>query len=62
VDRFCFEGFLPRRPARRRTALAALAAEQRTMVAFEAPHRLAEMLADAAEVLGADRQARCVGS
>jgi 16S rRNA (cytidine1402-2'-O)-methyltransferase len=56
-DRFCFEGFLPRKPGERRRALAALAAERRTLVLFEAPHRLAAMLADAAAELGADRPA-----
>jgi len=57
TDRFCFEGFLPRKGGPRRAALAELAAERRTMVFFEAPHRLAEMLADAATTLGADRPA-----
>lgn len=56
-DRFCFEGFLPRKGAKRRRALTGLAAEPRTIVCFEAPHRLAEMLADAASVLGPDRPA-----
>ena len=56
TDRFCFEGFLPRKSGERRRRLAELAAEPRTMVCFEAPHRLAELLADAADVLGADRQ------
>jgi len=56
-DRFCFEGFLPRKRGERRTVLAALATEQRTMVFFEAPHRLAESLADLAEAFGADRAA-----
>jgi 16S rRNA (cytidine1402-2'-O)-methyltransferase len=56
-DRFCFEGFLPRRPGERRRALASLAAEPRTLVFFEAPLRLASTLADAADVLGADRPA-----
>jgi len=56
-DRFCFEGFLPRRPGERRRALAALRDERRTLVLFEAPHRLAMMLADAADVLGPDRPA-----
>jgi 16S rRNA (cytidine1402-2'-O)-methyltransferase len=56
-DRFCFEGFLPRKAGERRRALAALAAERRTLVLFEAPHRLAAMLADAAAELGADRPA-----
>jgi 16S rRNA (cytidine1402-2'-O)-methyltransferase len=44
VDRFCFEGFLPRRAGERATRLRALSAEPRTMVFFEAPHRLAESL------------------
>ncbi len=57
TDRFCFEGFLPRRAGERRSALAALRAERRTTVYFEAPHRLAEALADMAEVLGPDRPA-----
>jgi 16S rRNA (cytidine1402-2'-O)-methyltransferase len=56
-DRFCFEGFLPRKPGERRRALQALRDERRTLVFFEAPHRLAAALADAAEVLGADRPA-----
>jgi 16S rRNA (cytidine1402-2'-O)-methyltransferase len=57
VDRFCFEGFLPRKPGERRRALTALADERRTIVLFEAPHRIAESLADAASVLGPDRPA-----
>jgi 16S rRNA (cytidine1402-2'-O)-methyltransferase len=57
TDRFCFEGFLPRKGGERRAALAALAAEPRTMVFYESPHRLAEALADAAGALGADRTA-----
>ena len=57
TDRFCFEGFLPRKGGPRRAALTGLAAERRTMVFFEAPHRLAEMLADATTTLGADRPA-----
>jgi 16S rRNA (cytidine1402-2'-O)-methyltransferase len=57
TDRFCFEGFLPRRAGERRRALAALAAERRTIVLFESPRRLAAMLADAAAALGADRAA-----
>ena len=57
TDRFCFEGFLPRKAGERRARLAGLAAEQRTMVFFEAPHRLAAFLADASAVLGADRRA-----
>lgn len=55
VDRFCFEGFLPRKGGERRRRLAELAAEPRTMVFFEAPHRLAEFLTDAAASFGAQR-------
>ncbi|WP_353081643.1 16S rRNA (cytidine(1402)-2'-O)-methyltransferase [Tessaracoccus lapidicaptus] len=57
VDRFCFEGFLPRKAGERSRRLADLTGEQRTMVFFEAPHRLAEFLADAARALGAERRA-----
>ena len=56
-DRFCFEGFLPRKPGERRARLSALQAERRTAVLFEAPHRLAASLADMVEVLGAERRA-----
>jgi 16S rRNA (cytidine1402-2'-O)-methyltransferase len=57
VDRFCFEGFLPRKGGERARALAALADERRTMVFFEAPHRLAKTLAAMEEAFGADRRA-----
>ena len=57
TDRFCFEGFLPRKPGERARRLAGLATEQRTMVFFEAPHRLAEMLTAMAEAFGPDRVA-----
>jgi 16S rRNA (cytidine1402-2'-O)-methyltransferase len=57
ADRFCFEGFLPRTPAARRARLAALATEERTLVFFEAPHRIAAMLADAAAAFGPERPA-----
>jgi len=57
VDRFCFEGFLPRKGGERRAALDALATERRTLVFFEAPHRLAAMLTDLVAVFGADRPA-----
>ncbi|RCK70797.1 16S rRNA (cytidine(1402)-2'-O)-methyltransferase [Desertihabitans brevis] len=57
VDRFCFEGFLPRKDGERRRRLQGLAAEERTMVFFEAPHRLAAFLDAAAEVWGAGRPA-----
>ena len=57
VDRFCFEGFLPRKAGERRRRLAELAEESRTMVFFEAPHRTADTLATMAEVFAADRSA-----
>lgn len=57
TDRFTFEGFLPRRPGERARAVADLADERRTMVFFEAPHRLAAALATMADGLGADRPA-----
>ena len=56
-DRFCFEGFLPRKAGERRSRLAELAAERRTTVFFEAPHRLGECLADMAALLGPSRRA-----
>ena len=57
VSRFCFEGFLPARERERRAELARLASEPRTLVFFEAPHRIAAMLADLAAAFGADRRA-----
>jgi 16S rRNA (cytidine1402-2'-O)-methyltransferase len=57
VDRFCFEGFLSRKAGERARALAELADERRTMVFFEAPHRLAETLTAMREAFGADRAA-----
>ena len=57
VDRFCFEGFLPRKAGERARRLADLAAEQRTMVFFEAPHRTETALAAMAEAFGVDRPA-----
>lgn len=56
-DRFVFEGFLPAQPKARRERLAALATEPRTLVCYEAPHRLAEFLDDAVVAFGADREA-----
>jgi 16S rRNA (cytidine1402-2'-O)-methyltransferase len=56
VDRFCFEGFLPRKAGERARRLAALRHEQRTMVFFEAPHRTAATLAAMAEVFGPGRR------
>jgi len=57
VSRFCFEGFLPARERERRTHLSQLAGEPRTLVFFEAPHRIAATLADLAAELGNDRRA-----
>ena len=57
VDRFCFEGFLPRKSGERATRVGELAQEPRTMVFFEAPHRLGAMLEALAAGLGADRRA-----
>ncbi|MFC0489139.1 16S rRNA (cytidine(1402)-2'-O)-methyltransferase [Sinomonas atrocyanea] len=56
TDRFCFEGFLPRKAGERASRLAELRAEARTMVFFEAPHRLAPMLRALAEAFGAERR------
>lgn len=55
VDRFCFEGFLSRTPGPRRRRLLELADEPRTMVFFEAPHRVREFLVDAVETMGGER-------
>ncbi|RZU29241.1 16S rRNA (cytidine1402-2'-O)-methyltransferase [Streptomyces sp. BK022] len=57
VDRFCFEGFLPRKGGERLSRLREVAEERRTLVYFEAPHRLDDTLAAMAEVFGADRRA-----
>lgn len=57
ADRFCFEGFLPRAGAARRSRLAELATEPRTLIFFEAPHRIADALADLAAAFGDDRPA-----
>lgn len=56
-DRFCFEGFLPARSAARRERLRALAGEMRTMVFFEAPHRIVDSLEDMAAIFGGERSA-----
>jgi 16S rRNA (cytidine1402-2'-O)-methyltransferase len=55
TDSFVYLGFLPRRQGKRRRLLGSLVGEKRTLVAFEAPHRLCKSLADLADVLG-DRQ------
>jgi 16S rRNA (cytidine1402-2'-O)-methyltransferase len=57
TSRFCFEGFLPSRSHERRTALARLAGEARTLVFFEAPHRIVETLADFVVEFGSERRA-----
>ena len=56
-DRFCFEGFGPRKKSARRAWLATFATEARTVVFFESPRRLADCLRDAAEELGGQRRA-----
>jgi 16S rRNA (cytidine1402-2'-O)-methyltransferase len=56
VDRFTFEGFLPRKPGERGRRLAELKDEPRTMVFFEAPHRLTASLEAMAEAFGGDRR------
>lgn len=57
TGRFTFEGFLPRKAGERRKRLDSLLAEDRTMVFFEAPHRLNDFLDAAIEAFGPDRQA-----
>lgn len=57
TDRFTFEGFAPRAQGARKSFYEKLRFEERTMVMFEAPHRLAESLADALAVFGANRSA-----
>ena len=59
ADRFLFLGFLPRKAGERRSALQALAREQHTLVAFEAPHRLRQTLVDLLAALGDRRIAVC---
>ncbi|HVM02583.1 MAG TPA: 16S rRNA (cytidine(1402)-2'-O)-methyltransferase, partial [Acidimicrobiales bacterium] len=56
-DRFAFEGFLPRKGPQRRRRLAAVAAEPRTVVVYEAPHRVCDTVADLAAACGGDRPA-----
>ena len=59
ADRFCFEGFLPRKGAERKERLSQLAGERRTAVLFESPRRTEALLNDLVAALGDDRQA-CV--
>lgn len=57
TDRFAFEGFLPAKSGARKAALAQLAQEARTLIFYEAPHRLGEVLVDMAEAFGPERRA-----
>ena len=57
VDRFCFEGFLPRKAGERSRVVAALADERRTLVLFESPRRLTATLTELVAAFGADRPA-----
>ena len=57
TDRFCFEGFLPAQAAARRACLGLLAAETRTLVFYEAPHRIAETLEASVQAFGGERAA-----
>jgi 16S rRNA (cytidine1402-2'-O)-methyltransferase len=57
VDRYCFEGFLPASSGARRKRLLELAAENRTMIFFEAPRRLSDCLTDMRQIFGAERRA-----
>jgi len=56
-DRFCFEGFLPAKSVARSKALEALKGEERTLIFYEAPHRVLDTVSAMAEIFGADRQA-----
>jgi 16S rRNA (cytidine1402-2'-O)-methyltransferase len=56
-DRFVFEGFLPERPTARQTRLRELGLEDRTLIFYEAPHRIQQTLEDMARILGAERRA-----
>jgi len=57
TDRFTFEGFLSRSAGARQSHLESLRFEERTMIFFEAPHRITESLSDALEIFGGDRRA-----
>jgi 16S rRNA (cytidine1402-2'-O)-methyltransferase len=57
TDRFAFDGFLPARQGERRAMLERLCNESRTLVFFEAPHRIAATLADLAQIFGGERRA-----
>jgi 16S rRNA (cytidine1402-2'-O)-methyltransferase len=55
TDRFCFEGFLPRKGGERGARIASIAVEARTVVLFEAPHRVRQTIAQLADACGGDR-------
>ena len=57
TDRFAFEGFLPQKSAARRERLGVMASDPRTLIFYEAPHRVGESLADMSAVLGPSRPA-----
>lgn len=57
TDRFSFEGFLPAKSGSRRNTLQTLVGETRTLVFYESPHRIADMVSDVADIFGAGRQA-----
>lgn len=56
TERFSFEGFLPAKGSNRRSALQKLALDQRTLVFYEAPHRIKEMIQDCADSFGSERR------
>lgn len=56
-DRFVFEGFLPSKATQRQKALEALVKESRTLIFYEAPHRIADTMTDLCAIFGGDRQA-----
>ena len=60
TDRFTFEGFLPRKSGERKRLFQSLCRQERTMIFFEAPHRILEALEDASSVLGTDREGAVV--
>jgi 16S rRNA (cytidine1402-2'-O)-methyltransferase len=60
TDRFCFEGFLPRKGSERRRRLQSIASEERTTVVYESPHRVAKTLVDLREHCGGTRQVALV--
>lgn len=55
TDRFCYEGFLPRKSSERKQHLRSIRNERRTIVFYEAPHRIEESMKDICEVIGANR-------